>query len=84
MKTLKVYQKRNRLSRRVAARLEMSKALIAKVLKHKQTTVMFNKKKRVEALKVCYTPAQLNWARWWKNILIAHESEYWLFEPQAI
>jgi hypothetical protein len=37
---------------------------------------MFNPKNSVEALKVYYIRAQLNWPRWWKNILIVHESEY--------
>jgi len=48
------------------------KALSRNYWNKNKLLVIFNPKNKVEALKVCYTCTQLNWQRWWKNILIAH------------
>jgi len=58
-KIVKAYEQCDTSIRKVAARFDVSKAFVQKLLKQKQTTGS-TQKNRVEALKVCYTRGQLN------------------------
>jgi len=60
VKKVKAYEQCDTSIRKVAARFDVSKAFVQKLLKQNKRLVMFNPKNRVEALKVCYTRGQLN------------------------
>jgi transposase len=70
-KVVKAYEQGDTSIRKVAARFDVSKAFVQKLLKQKQTTGDVRPQKQGGSLKSVLHERQANWLRWWKNIRMA-------------
>jgi len=83
-KIVKAYEQCD-TSIRIAARFDVSKAFVQKLLKQKQTTGYVQPKNRVEALK-CVTLADnsIDWDGKYPDSTLLEYCEYWLDSKEAV